>query len=178
MSLFAPLGDPTYDYSDKQKVGRGTWMTLMMAARNTSSLDERRFVAKLIRTVVTQFKCIECRNHGIKYITEYPPENAIDTIDAQFSYVVGFMNTVAHRVGKPMSDPHILKEIFGNVDVGICTADCGSSEIDVTQNNYELQIPNAVVQTTHGQNTGLPATHNPIFRRVVTGSIVVKVPVL
>ena len=135
MSNEAPLGHQMYDFSKPERVGPGVWTMWMLMSVHSEDKLSRLWVCKQIRLFVDYFKCNDCKPHAVLYLVENPPEDHIETADLLFEWVVTFMNNVNKRIGKLTYNKDILHKQFTDPTFMVCTAGCGHSDNNVSNNN-------------------------------------------
>lgn len=149
--------DPLYDFSDPQKVGRGAWYVFMIMAAHSESVADRRWNCQIIRNFCQFFKCHQCHQHAIQYLSDNPPEKSIRNRDRHFDWVVQFMNSVQNRMGKPQYDPDILLRICTQEDYGVCMQDCGEKQEPKTETSPTLDDYSLIEKILPGLFTPEPS---------------------
>ena len=167
MSIYAPEGSDIYDYTNPKRFGRGQWQSFIINSLHSDTKEERLIVCKQIRLFVTFCKCAECRDHAILYLISNPPEQAIETNNTLFIWVITFKNSVALRIGKELTDPNIIYKLFTDINIGVCESGCGSEayenlesmstqiENNVKKLNESTNQFNAFIPPSHGEYKGL-----------------------
>lgn len=141
MSDYAPPDSPMYDFSNAARVGPGAWVVMLLMAVRAKDKVGRFWVCQQIREFCHYFKCGDCRPHAIAYITKYPPERDIEGEYSLFDWIVGFMNSVNKRIGKPLYDRDILLRQFEEDDFMVCEAGCGEAPLSKPKEVHRKKVP-------------------------------------
>lgn len=111
--------------SDPRKIGTGSWFYMQMLALKAQSREERLWVCRSIRLFCENFKCGDCQGHCRNYVRDNPPELHVDTESGLFEWVVGFRNAVQTRLGAPLYDPAMVRQLYTNEEYMVCQEGCG-----------------------------------------------------
>lgn len=123
-----------HSHYDSKHRGPGNWDALHSIAHYCDIQGKYSTFIMSLKAIVYQFRCLSCREHGIKYINNNPPDvvyykysikNKVYPFDSQnmrtkypCSYYINmFHNFVSGRLGKTLYDlSESLKEVIGGCD--------------------------------------------------------------
>lgn len=134
-------GPAMYDFSDPSRVGPGAWFLMHVMAANAETREDKEFAIKQIRLLCNFFGCGKCREHCKKYITDYPPEDAIDVENGLFRWSVDFRNAVQRQLGRNnIYDYGIMLTIFTKPPPDVCIGDCDKQKKG-NRDIIEVELP-------------------------------------
>lgn len=106
------------------------WFALHILAKRAKTKELEKIFAEELTTIVSNLKCGECRQHGLKHLSNNPIHKYYGIKDkngnliGMFKYTVDFHNAVNARLGKKIIDWETAWQMYEQ-DTDICTADCG-----------------------------------------------------
>jgi hypothetical protein len=123
-------------FSTPEIVGPGTWFCLHLEGYHAKTPTQIQNFIGFITRITSNFKCLNCRKHAMKYIADHPFEPYMNmTLPSgeqigMFRYVFDFHNTVNRKIGKPEFNFDDVYKMFSDQDGAVCTKACGHPEIE------------------------------------------------
>ena len=81
-------------------VGRGQWHVIHTLASIANTIDERRMVIWVIKTIVNNLRCASCLEHAIKYLKDNPMDNLERNSIDLFRYTYNFHKSANEYANK------------------------------------------------------------------------------
>jgi hypothetical protein len=131
-------------YNEQDKFGNpnnyaGIWFTLHLMATNATTPEKISLFIENLKLVVENLKCLNCREHAMKYLMEHPIapyftlKDTTGRLIGMAKYVWEFHNAVNSRLGKPIIDWHTAYQMYSNNNFSVCHHDCGQSTVQPVQ---------------------------------------------
>jgi hypothetical protein len=139
-------------------VGPGTWFCLHLEGYHAKTPAQIQNFIGFITRVTSNFKCLNCRKHAMKYIANHPFEPYVNmTLPngeqiGMFRYTFDFHNTVNKNIGKPVMDFDEAYKMFSDQDGAVCTKACGQHGTEQADN--KVVIP-ANAKANDNKSTGV-----------------------
>lgn len=117
--------------SDPHVSGPGSWYSMHVLSRRAHTTEEKQRCIQDIHTIVENFKCLDCRQHGMEYIRYNPPEHCLNmrTLSGAdtslFDWTVDYHNSVNMRTGKMLMDRGVAYALYA--PDAVCAARCGAN---------------------------------------------------
>lgn len=126
-----------YNFSTKpSSIGHGAWLVIHRMAWNARTDETKRFFCVVLRDLINNFPCGDCKGHATNYISTNIPESYFDFRFtnsklgfnkedlSMFKYTVDFHNTVNKRLDKPTISLENVISAFINNQTGFCSEGC------------------------------------------------------
>ena len=114
----APITINLDSSSDPARFGPGIWFVTHVGAIEATDDDKIIHFINLTRVMFSRIPCSTCRQHAMDYLTLYPPEDHIKTVDdfgdriGMFTWSWVFHNSVNCRLGKPTINYHTAYNLY------------------------------------------------------------------
>lgn len=102
----------------------GRWDTIHSVGANAdqvNNLPTRRVYAFIVRLVVDNHPCQECRDHGTRWLSMNPPEAHFNRLDGCLYHSWLFHDSVNARIGKPRIPYPVVRSWYAPVITNGCT---------------------------------------------------------
>lgn len=136
---------PTSLPTDPKIIGPGTWYSLHKIAIRATTREKCIAYVEIARSLVEEFPCGECRQHGTKFIESHPFEKYIDMTDnngrmiGMFIWSWEFHNMANRVLGKPILAFSEAFLLYDETDI-VCIGDCSEKPDTVGQSNSSKEF--------------------------------------
>lgn len=135
--------------------GTGLWFSIHVTAKNSVTLEDKRYFIIWIDNIVKSIRCNECKTHAMEYVNTHPVEPYFDLVDEETGLNIGifkwswvFHNAVNSRIGKPYCSWETAMSLFFNElnesesEFKPCDEDCGSANSHQNPTDVSTKINN------------------------------------
>jgi len=114
--------------TDPKYIGPGYWVSWHLKSYSADTKNKKIEVARNIALDISNFPCMECRNHAKRYVSKNPLTKAVDDKDplSIFIWTYNFHNEVNARLNKKKFTLEEVKKMYS--DKNVCVGDCSGGE--------------------------------------------------
>lgn len=162
-------------FNEPTTFGPGIWFSLHCMSAHATTPEKIDDFIENFKTIISNLRCIKCRDHAMKYATDHPIEqykNLKDKYDKMIGmqkYIWQFHNNVNSRLEKPQVDWETAYSMYNSPEAAVCASDCGgTSEIQsLIPGEKSITMPSA--QKTQRVRTALLYGTPQTLQKVQTG---------